>query len=155
MNESVGSRIKAVRKSLNLTQEEFVLPLEITQTHLSSIEKGRYNASMHLLKLMCLTYPVRFDWLTTGEGDMQPDAADPAGHAVSRREALTPAQLKAVDNANMAHLAATEAENAFLNSVQLTDAQLDLFRACLSQAREAQDELQRAIRKGVNPYTVR
>ena len=150
-DESLGSRIKAIRKSLQMTQEEFVRPLEISRGHLCSIEIGYDNASASLLKLISLMYPVSLEWMTTGAGAMMQTACIPNVRADQRGNSLTSEQIEAIDDANMAHLTALDAENAFYNAVQLTDEQHALFRACITQAREAQDELQRAIRKGVNP----
>ena len=137
-----------------MTQEEFARPLKKSDNCISYIEHGVYNISMNLLRLISRTYSVSMDWLTTGEGPMQLQVTVQAIRAGLGRDALTSEQISAIDEANMAHLAALEAENAFYNAVQLTGEQFYLFRACLARALEAQDMLQSAIRKGVSPHTI-
>lgn len=70
MSESIGDRIRKVRKALNLTQRKLAEQLGISQQHISHIEKGTKEASEMLIKYFCLLYNTSEEWLTTGEGKM-------------------------------------------------------------------------------------
>lgn len=67
---TIGERIKYLRKSLNLTQQQFANALDVDQGHIAGIEKGTKNPSKPLQKAICLTFYVRDIWLKTGEGEM-------------------------------------------------------------------------------------
>ncbi|TEB10648.1 helix-turn-helix transcriptional regulator [Pelotomaculum propionicicum] len=67
---TIGERIKYLRKSLNLTQQQFANALDVDQGHIAGIEKGTKNPSKPLQKAICLTFHVRDIWLKTGEGEM-------------------------------------------------------------------------------------
>jgi len=66
----IGQRIKEVRESLNLSQEQFAHSLEVEQGHISGIENQSRNPSKPLLKLICMTYHTNDIWLKTGQGEM-------------------------------------------------------------------------------------
>ena len=51
--ETIGERIKFVRKSNNRTQVQFARELGISQTHISKIEKGVEHPSEMLLLFIC------------------------------------------------------------------------------------------------------
>jgi transcriptional regulator with XRE-family HTH domain len=70
MITGVGKRIKQLRSFLNLTQEQFALPLGIDRGHVAGIETGSRNPSEPLLRLIHLIYCVNETWLRTGEGTM-------------------------------------------------------------------------------------
>ena len=63
-------RIKAVRKSLDLTQQEFSDRMGIKRNAVASCEAGRTDPSNALITLICRTYDVNEVWLRTGEGEM-------------------------------------------------------------------------------------
>lgn len=69
-----GDRIKELRKSLNLTLEKFGDRLGVTKTAISNIEKGNRNLTEQMTKAICREFGVDYIWLTTGEGEMFPDA---------------------------------------------------------------------------------
>ena len=54
--ETIGERIKFVRKSNNRTQVQFARELGISQTQFSKIEKGEEHPSEMLLLLICSMY---------------------------------------------------------------------------------------------------
>lgn len=68
--DTLGNRIKKVRKKLNLTQREFAESLGITQANISAIENNTYNPSIPMVKLICLKYKVSETWLLEGKGNM-------------------------------------------------------------------------------------
>ena len=66
----MNKRIKEIRKSLNLTQEEFATKLSITRGALSRIESGDRNPSSQTIELICSKFGISRHWLETGEGEM-------------------------------------------------------------------------------------
>ncbi len=67
---SIGRRILELRKSLNITQEDFSKRLKINKGTISNLEKDRQKPSEQLLHHICLEYFVSENWLKTGEGEM-------------------------------------------------------------------------------------
>ena len=63
--ETLGERIKKVRKDAALTQEEFARRIGIKRNSLSLIESGR-NTSAPIIKIICQEFAVSFDWLVNG-----------------------------------------------------------------------------------------
>lgn len=70
MEPTLGSRIKAVRKSCNHTQQSFGGTLGVSHAHISNIESGKEKPSQTLLMLICLKYHINEEWLSNGTGDM-------------------------------------------------------------------------------------
>lgn len=70
---TIGERIKFVRKEEGLTQKDFSAHLLISQSYLSGLEKGNENPSEKLIKLISLEFGIEYNWLTTGEGQMYSD----------------------------------------------------------------------------------
>ena len=66
-------RIKELRKSLNLTQDEFGDRLGVVKSSISNIEKGRHGITDQMIKLMVKEFGVSENWLRTGEGEMLPE----------------------------------------------------------------------------------
>lgn len=64
------SRLKAIRKTLDLNQTEFAKHLGITQTAYSMIENGVRPLAEKYIKVVCSSFNVSERWLVTGEGDM-------------------------------------------------------------------------------------
>ena len=70
----MNNRIKELRTSLNLTQEEFANRLAITKASVSRLESGVNNPSDQTVKLICSEFGVRREWLEFGHEPMK--AAD-------------------------------------------------------------------------------
>lgn len=68
MNE--GDRIKELRKSLNLTLEEFGKRIGITKPTVSRIENNQSSVTTQVFTAICREFSVSEDWLRTGEGEM-------------------------------------------------------------------------------------
>ena len=68
-NSELHSRLKAIRKTLKLNQTNFAKLLGISQTHLSSVEKGKKRFSA-LLFIPLKKLNVNLDWLVDGKGSM-------------------------------------------------------------------------------------
>lgn len=65
----MGDRIKALRQSLGLTQQEFADRIGIKRGAIANYEIGR-NISDVVINSICRTYNVSEHWLRTGEGAM-------------------------------------------------------------------------------------
>lgn len=66
-----GERLKKIRKHLGLNQHELAEMLQITQSHLSSLEKGKYSITIDTMSLIKKIMPeLSLSWLVTGMGDM-------------------------------------------------------------------------------------
>lgn len=65
-----GERVKTVRKSKEMTMEEFGKRLGVTRTAISNIEKGYRGLTEQMLKSICREFSVDEEWLRTGDGDM-------------------------------------------------------------------------------------
>lgn len=63
-------RLKAVRKAIGLTQQEFADDLNLRQSTIASYESGDRVPSARTVADVCRTYGVNIDWLQTGEGEM-------------------------------------------------------------------------------------
>lgn len=67
---AIGDRIKYLRKSLNLTQQQFANTLDVDQGHIAGIERGSKNPSRLLQKVICLVFYVNDIWLKEGKGEI-------------------------------------------------------------------------------------
>lgn len=68
-NVHLGRRIKEVRQTNGLTQNDFADSLGIVQGFLSGVEQGKKNVSDTLLVALCLLYGINKDWLKAGKGE--------------------------------------------------------------------------------------
>lgn len=66
----MNERIKLLRKTLKLTQQEFADKLNIKRGAVANYEVGRNQPIDAVISLICKTYNVNEDWLKSGEGDM-------------------------------------------------------------------------------------
>ena len=66
----MDERIKAIRKALGLTQQEFADRLGIQRSTIAQYETGRNNPIDAVISLICREYNVDEVWLRTGEGEM-------------------------------------------------------------------------------------
>ncbi|WP_027365937.1 helix-turn-helix domain-containing protein [Desulfotruncus alcoholivorax] len=80
----IGERIKFLRNSLKLTQQEFANALDIDQGHIAGIEKGSKNPSKPLQKVICFTFYVNDIWLKTGKGEMFISPEEPLKNLMAR-----------------------------------------------------------------------
>ena len=151
---NVGSRVKAVRTSLRMTQATLSSALEIDRGHLSNIERNHYNPSLSLLKLISLMYSISYNWLKTGNGEMVNDIVIPQLLSIKPQQKLSDKQHIYMSDTKAAYKAAEEAEDMFLSAVKLTPAQNDLYRSSLARAAEAQHALDYTLDSGVHIYTL-
>lgn len=79
-------RLKELRKSLNLTQQEFADKIGVKRNTIAQYESGRNAPIDAVITLICRTYGVSEAWLRTGEGEMSVprDRSDAIAQEVSR-----------------------------------------------------------------------
>lgn len=65
-----GEKIRLVRVTLNLSQDEFAAPLGVKGGQISAVEKGRNKPSESVMRLLFSEYRVSRRWWDKGEGEM-------------------------------------------------------------------------------------
>ena len=68
--ETVGERIRLMRKQLNMTQEQMAQRLGIGKAALSMIETGKARLSARNKNILVQDFNVNPDWIETGTGKM-------------------------------------------------------------------------------------
>ena len=63
-------RIKELRKSLGITQQEFADKLGLKRNTIATYEIGKAVPSDRVVSDLCKKYNVNEEWLRTGEGEM-------------------------------------------------------------------------------------
>lgn len=66
----MNQRILKLRKSLDLTMEEFGKKLGVTRSAISNIESGKRNLTEQMIISICREFSVNEEWLRTGNGEM-------------------------------------------------------------------------------------
>lgn len=66
----MNDQIKKLRKSLDLTQQEFANCIGMKQNTIATYEMGRAKPSEPTISHICKTFNVNETWLRTGKGDM-------------------------------------------------------------------------------------
>lgn len=64
------TRLKQLRKSLNLTQQDFADKIGVKRNTLANYEIGRNEPIDAVISLICREFNVNEEWLRTGKGDM-------------------------------------------------------------------------------------
>lgn len=67
---TLGNRIKQLRKTLGLTQQEFADKLKVSRSNIATYEVGKNNPADAVNNLICREFNVSEQWLRTGEGEM-------------------------------------------------------------------------------------
>ena len=67
----MNTRIKELRKSLGLNQQEFADSLLLSRTTVSSFESGAKSPSTKTIELITLKHDIRKEWLLNGTGEMR------------------------------------------------------------------------------------
>lgn len=68
--EMLGSRIKDVRKALDLSQDEFGRRLGVTRGAITNLEFNKTEPKPLFIDLLCRQFNINEDWLRTGQGNM-------------------------------------------------------------------------------------
>lgn len=66
----MDTRIKKLRKALDLTQQSFADRLGIKQNTIAKYETGRGTPTRAVVSLICREFNVSEEWLRTGNGEM-------------------------------------------------------------------------------------
>lgn len=69
-NTSLGCRIKAIRASQNMTQQDFADRIGVSRGGLANYEVDRNEPIDAVIMAICREFGVNEDWLRTGEGEM-------------------------------------------------------------------------------------
>ena len=64
------TRLRNLRKSLNLTQQDFADKIGIKRNTLANYEIGRNEPIDAVISLICKEFNVNEEWLRTGKGEM-------------------------------------------------------------------------------------
>ena len=64
------TRLRNLRKNLNLTQQDFADRIGIKRNTLANYEIGRNEPIDAVISLICKEFNVNEEWLRTGKGDM-------------------------------------------------------------------------------------
>ena len=68
--ESIGFRIKSLRKARNVTQKDFAERICVTQSYLSRVETGKEQPTDMLIKFISLEFDCSLEWLKNGVSQM-------------------------------------------------------------------------------------
>lgn len=104
--QSLNERIKFIRNSVKLTQNQFGEKLAVSGSYISRLESGKEQPTEMLLKLIALTFDISTQWLETGKGSIKTSLDDmdyfDRGHSTEHLEGLnkTLDELKAFANGN-------------------------------------------------------
>ena len=66
----MNERIKSLRKSLSMTQEEFSKQIGLSRNFIAQVEIGTKTPSDRTISDICREFNVNEEWLRTGEGEM-------------------------------------------------------------------------------------
>lgn len=66
----MNERLKKLRKTLDLTQQEFGKRIGVKRNTIATYESGRNEPIDSVFSLICREFNVNENWLKTGEGDM-------------------------------------------------------------------------------------
>lgn len=69
-HDAIRERIKQLRKTLKLNQQDFGSTIGLSADAVYNIEKGRAEPKELMLQLICTTYKVNESWLLHGEGEI-------------------------------------------------------------------------------------
>ena len=72
----MNERIKALRKKMKLTQQEFADKLNIKRGAVANYEIGRNEPIDAVISLICKTFHVNEEWLRNGIGEMFEDVPE-------------------------------------------------------------------------------
>jgi len=66
----IKDRVKAVRKSVGVTQTKFANRIAVAPSYISEIENGVREINERAIRLIMAEFNVSEDWLRTGQGTM-------------------------------------------------------------------------------------
>ena len=66
----MNNRIKSIRTTMNMSQQQFAERIGITRSAVANIESGKKSPSELAINAICYVFNVNKKWLYTGEGKM-------------------------------------------------------------------------------------
>lgn len=72
----MNSRLKEIRTTKGLSQDDFAKKIGISRSHVAGLESGRKNITERLINDVVREYNVNKNWLISGVGDMFIDPLD-------------------------------------------------------------------------------
>ena len=97
--ETVGERLRLIRRQLNMTQDQLAQRLGVGKAALSMIETGKARLSMRNKNILVQDFNVNPDWIDTGKGAMfnaEPDMT-PYVHRTDRSLPLQSVPLYSIE----------------------------------------------------------
>lgn len=93
----MNTRIKKLRKALDLTQQVFAEKIGLKQNSIALIESGKRNISDQAVLSICREFNVNEEWLRTGSGEMFKAAPGSALDALAEEYGLSNAAYVMVE----------------------------------------------------------
>lgn len=72
--DTLGKRVRAIRKSVGISQREFGERIALKPSSISMLERDEYTPKDATLKGICYEFNVDYLWLTTGKGEKDPSS---------------------------------------------------------------------------------
>ena len=69
--ETIGNRIRFIRKKQNLKQVDFANRVLVSASYISKVESGKEIPSDIFVKLVALEFDISYEWLKDGKGEIQ------------------------------------------------------------------------------------
>lgn len=129
----MNERIRKLRRTLDLTQQEFAEKLGIKRNTIANYESGRNEPIDAVISLICREFNVDEEWLRSGSGEMfnKMDATDIAFNHFGYVMGNGTAQKKAVLSALV--------EMVYSVPDDKWDYIFNQFECCLREARESKE----------------
>ena len=144
----MNERIKAARKVLGLTMEQFGARIGMGKSSVSKIEKGANSTTDQTIKSICREFGVSESWLRTGEGEMFDQSTESSldrlateYHLDERKKAIISAFLKlstADQEAILRYVDSLAAELSVSSSALDIDAEVEAYRQELLAQKKAE-----------------
>lgn len=90
-------RIRKLRKTLDLTQQEFADKIGVKRNTVAQYETGRNEPTATVLSLICREFNVNEEWLRTGSGEMFKASPSSALDALAEEYGLSDAAYVMVE----------------------------------------------------------
>lgn len=144
----MNERIKAARKALGLTMEQFGKRVGLSKSAISLIESGKNGTTEQTVASICREFGVNGMWLRTGEGEMFDQSTESSldrlaaeYHLDERKKAIISAFLNlstADQEAILRYVDSLAAELSVSSSALDVDAEVEAYRQELLAQKKAE-----------------
>ena len=144
----MNERIKAARKALGLTMEQFGKRVGLSKSAISLIESGKNGTTEQTVASICREFGVNGMWLRTGEGEMFDQSTESSldrlaaeYHLDERKKAIISDFLKlstADQEAILRYVDSLAAELSVSSSALDVDAEVEAYRQELLAQKKAE-----------------